>query len=360
MPSLRRAFALFALLVCMVILAIGGRRAVAAAPPASWRVLVYMAADNDLEPAAANSLAEIQGFEGSGAVRLAVQVDRAGRRSRDGHGFAGTRRFVSRRGLLGGWRVEQAADLGPTDSGSPATLRGFLDWGMQAVPGDRTLLVLWGHGRGDRGLLVDVGAGSHMTPADLREVLSGRGLDVLAMDVCSMQTLDVAGAVGGAASYLAGSPSPRHALGWPYAALLGALEGTPEMPASDVAAWLARHAGDRGGEFTGSSLDLARIAELDGRVDAALDAARALPAPERAHLEAAITALPAVARVARTVDLATALTVLSAAVPEQAQAARRSLASAVLVEAHSPEFSDTAGLAVSRSRLLAALRSGAP
>jgi Clostripain family len=323
----------------------------AAAAPAAWRVLIYMAADNDLAPAAMNSLAELEKAHGAGAIRVAAQIDLAAARSPGTHRWSGARRFISTRGALGGYRLAPVEDLGPIDSGAASSLRAFVTWAMDAIPGERTLLVLWGHGRGDRGLLVDASARSHLLPRDINAAVEGRAIDVLGMDICSMQTLDVASAVAGAAQYLAGSPSPRHALGWPYADLLAALENSPALSAWEVATWLALHAGSRGEEFTGSALDLHRVPELGARVEALLAAARALPTAERTRLIEAVSALPAIAPVARTVDLAAALALFEASLPEEASRARAALAASVIAEKHSAAFADTAGVAVTRARL---------
>lgn len=352
-----RATLLVTLLLVTAILLAYGHHARAAAPaPAAWRVLIYMAADNDLEPAAMNSLAELQRVEGTGAIRVAAQIDRGAMREAAGKRWIGARRFASTRGLLGGYRLEPVEDLGPIDSGAIDSLRAFVTWGMAAVPGEHTLLVLWGHGRGDRGLLLDASARSHLSPQDVGAALSGHMIDVLGMDICSMQTLDVASAVAGSAHYLAGSPSPRHALGWPYAALLESLERSPTLSPRDASIWLAQHAGDRGEEFTGSALDLRRVPELVARVESLLVAARTLPPEERARLLDGVERLPTVAPAARTVDLAAALTLFEAALPGEARRARASLEASLIAEAHSPAFADTAGVAVRRSRLGAEYR----
>lgn len=117
----------------------------------SWTVLVYMAADNNLEPFALQDLQEMMEVGASKGFQLVVQVDRAkgcqSKRSRTCNedrrfrgGFEGTRRYVVAQGAL-----EQLADLGETDTGSPASLAEFIAWGATSFPADRTALVLWDH-----------------------------------------------------------------------------------------------------------------------------------------------------------------------------------------------------------------------
>lgn len=349
--------ALLLLMVAAALVALRrqGDLSVGAAPPVAWRVLIYMAADNDLDPAAAHSLEELQSAVISGSVRVAAQVDRSASHARKEVTAGGARRYRTTRGLFGAPRIEEVASLGAVDSGTVESLRDFLQWGTAAVPGEQTLLVLWGHGRGDRGLLLDESTGSFLRPSDLAKALDGFRADVLAMDVCAMQTLGVARELSTAAKYLVGSASARHALGWPYARLLGALEDAPAMSPRDVATWLAKHAGDRGEAYTGSALDLSRMPELALRVDAVLDAAGALSVEEKARLRAAVERLPVVAVGARSIDLDAALKLLEGPLPQASSDSRRALGRAVLVEVHSEEFADTTGLAVRRSQLLDAL-----
>jgi Clostripain family len=348
---LRIAFGILALaLVVAVFLDV--RRANADSVNANWRVLIYMAADNDLDPAAIISLAELQKTTTTGAIQIAAQIDRSAKRAVATGGFGDTRRFRSTRELLGNYRAAPVADLGPTDSGSIETLKEFVAWGMQAVPGQHTLLILWGHGRGDRGLLIDETTRSHLQPDDVKKALEGQAIDVLAMDSCSMQTLGVATVLANTAQYLVGSPSPRHALGWPYAALLGALDAAPEMTARDLATWLAQHAGDRGEEYTGSALDLRHIPALSARLKDVFIAAKNLPMVEKKRLSGAIERLQAVAPVARTVDLDAALTLFEGALPDVTRMARKAHGEAVIAEVHSAEFADTRGLAIRRADLL--------
>lgn len=221
-----------------------------------WAVLVYMAADNDLEPYAWLDLFEMEADYDSGSRRsgstaktdVLVQLDTAAE--------TGTRRFHMMQGPTPYRRLQEsnvgvvdATDISSpvvenfeeTDSGSPQTLRDFLAWAMREYPAKHYMLILWGHGEGgmsanDRfgGLAADRTQGTKMSVPQLAGVLRetsrelGRPLDVFASDACLLQTVEVATELSGAASdtedvavrFLVGSTEITSQAGLPYRRLL--------------------------------------------------------------------------------------------------------------------------------------------
>jgi len=324
--------------------------------PPAWRVLLYMSADNELDDAAVANLAEIEKAEQLGRVSIAVQVDlsrpRPGRRNpqSDRGGRRGAWRLEVKRGLFGAG-LREVEDLGDSDAADGETLREFVDWADRRLPARHTLLVLWGHGRGEAGLLQDRGSGRTMSVAEAARALGDTRSDVLAMDLCSMQTLGVARALAGRADFLVGSEVARPALGWPYAPLLDFLSREGTQPA-DVARWLVDHAGDRGGAFAGSALRADAVLPFDVAWTRAWQEAGTLATERMQRLDAAVAALPSMSRLAGTVDAGAALDLLADLVPAAARDARRSYESLVIRNHGDSPRRGATGLAVLRRSIV--------
>jgi hypothetical protein len=115
------------------------RRKPSTAKPKRWTVLVYLAGDNDLDSAGAIDLDEMKRVGSTDDVNVVAQFDRSGRKAR-------TIRYYLRKGTTRAQDVVQS--LGETNTGDPAVLANFLNWGMRAYPAEHYLVALWNHGSG--------------------------------------------------------------------------------------------------------------------------------------------------------------------------------------------------------------------
>jgi Clostripain family len=107
---------------------------------AKWTVLVYFAADNDLDEEAIANLKMMKKVGSTNEVKIVAQLDSRGRGS--------TFRF-----LLQDERSSLDEDVvgepfPEINTGDPRELTDFIKWGMKGYPAQYTMLVLWGHGRG--------------------------------------------------------------------------------------------------------------------------------------------------------------------------------------------------------------------
>jgi hypothetical protein len=313
---------------------------------------MYMAADNELEPAALRFLEQLAGAHEL-ALPLALQIDRSAKMAawRTQDSWHDTRRFLSDGGGL-----RAVADLGQQDSASEPVVRAFLRWGLEAVRGQHTLLVFWSHGFGERAVLDDESSGSRLPLRDLTALLRElpTPIDLLALDACSMQTLPVARALVDSQSvrFLIGTESLQDADAWPYLDLFFRLAENP-APAPQVAAlWLLRHAGDQAMPFTISAIDLRRVPELCHAMDKLDQGLLALDRSRRHQVDARILALRPTTKDLDAIDLGTALLTLQQILPELISDAQRSYAAAVLSSAHGRDFDDATGMAVPRRELL--------
>lgn len=112
-----------------------------------WTILVFMAADNDLDRYAVKDIHEMERLGSNSDLSLVVQIDRRG------GGPEGT----ARRGLITkneNWEkyspivTSSLEDIGETNTGDPAVLADFIIWGIANFPAQHYGLVIWNHGSG--------------------------------------------------------------------------------------------------------------------------------------------------------------------------------------------------------------------
>ncbi len=192
----------------------------------SWTVLVYMVADNDLEPFALDDLKEMMTVGSGTGLNIVVQVDRADGYSTDGVGglpdFTSTKRVLVQQGSL-----QELADLGELNMADPATLADFVTWGLKTYPADRTAVVFWDHGGGWGGFGVDEASGGNLLHlaqieqglAQGRTGANAKPLAMVGFDACLMATWEVALTMAPHAEYLLASEETEPGHGWDWTAL---------------------------------------------------------------------------------------------------------------------------------------------
>jgi hypothetical protein len=108
-------------------------------PVAKWTVMVYFAADNDLEEEAIADLKEMKKVGSTDEVNIVAQLDSRGRGK--------TFRF-----LIGDDQTtldeDVVGELPEINTGDPRELTDFIVWGAKTYGAENYMLVLWGHGRG--------------------------------------------------------------------------------------------------------------------------------------------------------------------------------------------------------------------
>lgn len=288
-------------------LALDARRPAPAMLPSeahTWRVWIYMAADNDLARAAEENLSAVRDWASRRpdlGVSLAIQVDSPAQMPPPFEGG----------GRQGFWDSGPLAlsHLGPLDMGDPATLRHFLRDAASRTHGTRTLLLLWGHGQGERGLLLDDHPAGRLSIGALAEVLAETPVDLLALDLCDMQSLGVVEALSGSAAEIIASSTPRPALGWSLDDLLSLLGRSP-APAQ-VTRWLIDTADEHGAGYGASSVHTASVPTLTASLQALAQALRDDPVAAQRAREAVSNVAP-LTRAPRTYDLATVLDAIPA------------------------------------------------
>ncbi|HEX8221421.1 MAG TPA: clostripain-related cysteine peptidase [Chloroflexia bacterium] len=294
----------------------------AKAKRAEWTFMVYLAGDNNLAEAGETDLEEMRAVGSTSQVNVVAQFDNA--RSQ------GTKRFHIQKGGAN----ETIEDLGPTDSGSPEVLLGFVEWAVKAYPAERYALVLWNHGGGwvpseidaiakaqgtpnynvkeatqraatplaraffrttlqrifsvpspaERAICSDDGTGHSLDTIELGEVLAkvqariGKPLDLLGMDACLMSNVEVAYQVRPYVRYIVASEEVEPNAGWPYEQVLKRLVDNFELPTEELAAHIVeayiQSYKDRGyaGDVTQTALDPSQVDRLATSLDVLAEA----------------------------------------------------------------------------------------
>jgi hypothetical protein len=205
---------------------------------ARWTVMVYLAADNDLEARALIDLNEMEFVGSTTEINVVAQLDRSEQYDASNGDWTDTRRFfVTRDTNPTAVASEEVANLGETNTGDPATLVDFVTWAIATYPAERHALVIWDHGGSWLGVASDNSATrDDLTLPELAQALAqittetGVGaLDLIGFDACLMGAFEVYRAIAPYAQYGVGSAELIPGNGWDYFGALDALVADPAM-----------------------------------------------------------------------------------------------------------------------------------
>jgi hypothetical protein len=232
----------------------------------TWTFLVYMVADNNLEPDGVNDLTEMLGVGSTSDLSIVVQSDRAVGYSDDPVG--GMSNWVStKRLLVNAGSLEQIEDIGELNMGDPEVLADFIDWGVTNFPADRTALIFWDHG----GAWPGFGGDESTQDNDLLSLdelvqgvdagMTSAGIDQFALigfDACLMSAWEVAMALRPYGEYMLASEELEPGHGWDY----GRLAVLRDVPSADPV--------DLGSELLQGFRAQAQAQQTDGEITLAL------------------------------------------------------------------------------------------
>ncbi len=206
-------------------------------PLPMWTILLYMDADNNLEPFALADWQEMMAAQTSAEVQVVAQLDRSDRVSDDQDDWQ-VKRFVK---SSESW--QEVAALGELNMSSAETLTDFIAWGLETYPAQHVGLIVWGHGAGWRGTGSDLSAaGAQLSLVQLQRgvqdgLLAGEveQLAFIGFDACLMGQHDVFAAVQDSAEIGIASSGLVPGNGWHYTTWLDQLAATPTSGSADVA-----------------------------------------------------------------------------------------------------------------------------
>lgn len=177
-------------------------------------VLYYIDGKNNLSPMAKHSFNSLDQVGSDDNVNVVAEL--------------GLMKQDVVRGLVSqGASTASFETLGKTDMGSPQSIQEFVEWGMKNYPAEKTILVLWNHGAGFKGICSDDEAKSICQNKDLAGALeqaqqnTGQKLSVINFNACLMNQAEVAYEYRNVAHYMVGSEEVEAGLRIPIPGLFG-------------------------------------------------------------------------------------------------------------------------------------------
>ncbi len=129
-----------------------------------------------------------------------------------------------------------------TNMGDPATLKDFLDWGVENYPAEKMGFVFWDHGGGSiTGACFDeLNEGNSLSLAEMNEAFSQvyanmtDKFEFIGFDCCLMGTAETANVVSTYARYFYGSQETEPGSGWDYTAIGNFLAEDPSVNGAEL------------------------------------------------------------------------------------------------------------------------------
>lgn len=222
--SLATAVALLFLMPAMMFSA-----ATSAGGQDKWTVMVYIDADNNLEPFGVMNLEMLESVGSTESVNFVVLIDT----------FSGPASLV----YVTHGGVQVLGEWGEVNMADPAVMTEFIQAAEKAAPAEKYAFITWDHGGGWRGMNWDdtseiqTGVPQYMDMKELRDavVKAGVRFDLFAFDQCLMAQPEVAYQLDGYADYLVFSEETIYGQGFPYDAIAAHLVANPSMSAPALA-----------------------------------------------------------------------------------------------------------------------------
>ena len=197
-----------------------------------------MDGDNNLERWITHDFDTELGVVGSSPeVQVVALADRGQHPIAADGGWTGARVFHVTKGMKA--TAENAvADWGRIDMGSPQTLVDLIAWTRANYPARHYALYLWDHGWGwwPGYTMHDVTSNDTLDMDEIRDAMQRTaGVDMVGMDTCMGQMIEVEATFRGFARAIAASEDAIGYTGVEYAEVLRALQERPAMSAFDLA-----------------------------------------------------------------------------------------------------------------------------
>ncbi len=217
-----------------------------AAEKAQWTFMVFLNADNNLDRFGVIDVQEMEKAGLSKDVNIVVQLDRFKKETRR---YVPTSRAADATADDWGLTSKMVQNMGEADMGDYKEMVNFVKWSKENYPAENYALVIWNHGAGwkkrsaevAKGISYDDQSGNHISTDQLGTAMQsiagilGKKIDILAMDACLMQMVEVAYEVRENALYMVASEETEPGDGWPYHLVCPPLVKEPSMSALEFA-----------------------------------------------------------------------------------------------------------------------------
>ena len=211
-------------------------------PAKEWTVMVYMSADNNLEPDGVHDLNEMETVGSTDDVNIVVQFDRNPGFDTSNGDWTGTKRFyITKDNDMTTIASRELADLGEQNMGDPRKFINYTTWTVDHYPANHYLVVFWDHGGGWYGVCWDDTDSDYLNLDNVSVGLSalsahlGRPVDVVGFDACLMAGIEVLYQIRGLCDIACTSGTTEPNEGWPYDWILPSLAMKPRMTPRELA-----------------------------------------------------------------------------------------------------------------------------
>lgn len=256
---------------------------------ASWTFMVYMDADNNLEPDSVDDFLEMASVGSTADVNIVVQFDRIGGYDSRYGDWTGTKRYYITNGMTP-TEANAVEDLGELNMADPATLTDFITWTKTYYPANKYAVIMWNHGGGWRKSKKDLwnernknekkeltfkavcwddtSGGDCLYTSEMTSAFSSAGgATLIGFDACLMGMVEVAYDLRSHAQVMVGSEETEPAPGWPYNTIMSDLTAHPSASAAQLgSAIVDRYYASYGNSYTQGALDQTNLATLASTV----------------------------------------------------------------------------------------------
>lgn len=248
-------------------------------PEKKLTLLIYMAADNDLEHYGIQNLKAMERADFS-SLNVLVLFDRAENYDETNGNWTDTRLFeVTHDPTNGGTIVSKRLDcpqlgLSTTsqtelDMANYTVLKDFIEFAKENYKSQSYALIIWGHGTGwryknsdppaNRAVAIDDKTNSYMCVKDLGRALKNQGLNVIGFDTCFGSVLENLYELKDCTEYIVACPGLTPAAGWNYKKLLQELDSS-DFSNNSISSIMAQNSGTQTTVTATSQLPLIMIA----------------------------------------------------------------------------------------------------
>ncbi len=217
---------------------------VAPKAPAKWTVMVYVNAKNNLEQYGLKDVNEMEMVGSTPDVNIVAELGRINGYSTADGDWKGSRRYLLRKDAdVNKITSPVVMEIPRSDMGKWENLVEFVNWTRANYPAQRYALVIWNHGSGwnktsdfgAKGISYDDETGSHITTRQLKQALAAAGkIEILSMDACLMQMMEVAYEARTGADYIVASEETEPGDGYTYNTFLAPLAAKPSMTQAEL------------------------------------------------------------------------------------------------------------------------------
>ncbi|OGR50837.1 MAG: hypothetical protein A2049_02145 [Elusimicrobia bacterium GWA2_62_23] len=212
--------------------------------PAKWTVMVYVNAKNNLETYGLKDVNEMEMVGSTPDLNIVAELGRINGYAANDGDWKGSRRYLVRKDAdVNKINSPVVMEIPKSDMGKWENLVEFVKWAQANYPAQRYALVVWNHGSGwnkaaeaaGKGISYDDETGSHITTQQLKQALAATGkIEILSMDACLMQMMEVAYEARTGADYIVASEETEPGDGYTYNTWLAPLAAKPAMTQAEL------------------------------------------------------------------------------------------------------------------------------